>query len=194
LNAEFDRKSVAGRAAYRFATAAVPARLDATLTAVELDLDRVLAIADAVSASTSFERPKEIALALDIGRTTYAGVEATETHAVLGFDGAGLKIERLSIADIGGAAVEASGRIDSLQSAARGSIALSLIAGRIEGLAGLGAKLMPAATDSAEFALARLGTPILHSSIRTIRYRPGCSATRRFGRDSQSSADSGFDP
>jgi L-fuconolactonase len=39
---------------------------------------------------------------------------------------------------------------------------------------------VPAATDSAEFALARLGTPILHSSIRTIRYRPECSATRTF--------------
>jgi large subunit ribosomal protein L24 len=157
LNAEFDRKSVAGRAAYRFATAAAPARLDATLTAVELDLDRVLAIAEAVSASTSFERPKEIALALDIGRATYAGVEATETHAVLGFDGAGLKIERLSIADIGGAAVEASGRIDSLQSAARGSITLSLIAGRIEGLAGLAAKLIPAAAEPLRKYESRLG-------------------------------------
>jgi hypothetical protein len=35
-------------------------------------------------------------------------------------------------------------------------------------------------------------TPILHSSIRATRYRPGCSATRRSGRDSRSSAVSDF--
>ena len=148
---------MAGRAAYRFATAAAPARLDANLTAVELDLDRVLAIAELVSASTTFERPKEIALALDIGRTTYAGVEATKTHAVLGFDGTGLKIERLSIADIGGAAVEASGRIDNLESAGRGSVALSLIAGRIDGIAGLATKLMPQAVEPLRKYESRLG-------------------------------------
>jgi uncharacterized protein involved in outer membrane biogenesis len=157
LDAEIDHKSVAGRAAYRFATAAAPARLDANLTAVELDLDRVLAIAESVSASTTFERPKEIALALDIGRTTYAGVEATKTHAVLGFDSTGLKIERLSIADIGGAAVEASGRIDNLESAGRGSVALSLIAGRIDGIAGLAAKLMPQAVEPLRKYESRLG-------------------------------------
>jgi large subunit ribosomal protein L24 len=157
LSAEIDRKSVTGRAAYRFATAAAPARLDANLTAVELDLDRVLAIAESVSTSTTFERPKEIALALDIGRTTYAGVEATKTHAVLGFDGTGLKIERLSIADIGGAAVEASGRIDNLASAGRGSVALSLIAGRIDGIAGLAGKLMPQAVEPLRKYESRLG-------------------------------------
>jgi uncharacterized protein involved in outer membrane biogenesis len=157
LSAEIDHKSVAGRAAYRFATAAAPARLDANLTAVELDLDRVLAIAESVSASTTFERPKEIALALDIGRTTYGGVEATKTHAVLGFDSTGLKIERLSIADIGGAAVEASGRIDNLESAGRGSVALSLIAGRIDGIAGLAAKLMPQAVEPLRKYESRLG-------------------------------------
>jgi uncharacterized protein involved in outer membrane biogenesis len=157
LSAEFDHKSVAGQAAYRFATATAPARLDANLTAVELDLDRVLAIAESVSASTTFERPKEIALALDIGRTTYAGVEATKIHAVLGFDGTGLKIERLSIADIGGAAVEASGRIDNLESAGRGSVALSLIAGRIDGIAGLATKLMPQAVEPLRKYESRLG-------------------------------------
>jgi uncharacterized protein involved in outer membrane biogenesis len=157
LSAEFDHKSVAGQAAYRFATSTAPARLDTNLTAVELDLDRVLAIAESVSASTTFERPKEIALALDIGRTTYAGVEATKTHAVLGFDGTGLKIERLSIADIGGAAVEASGRIDNLESAGRGSVTLSLIAGRIDGLAGLATKLMPQAVEPLRAYESRLG-------------------------------------
>ena len=35
------------------------------------------------------------------------------------------------------------------------------------------------ATDSAEFAMARPGTPIVRSSIRAVRHGPGCSATMR---------------
>jgi uncharacterized protein involved in outer membrane biogenesis len=176
LAAEFDHKSVNGRAAYRFATAMVPARLDAALTAMEIDLDRVLALTAAASASTTFERPKEIALALDIGRTTYAGVEATKTHALLDFDGAGLKIERLSIADIAGAAVEASGRIDNLQTAGRGSVSLSLIAGRIEGFGALAAKLMPGAADPLRKYESRLGPLRINAKLDVEPARTGAAA------------------
>ncbi len=157
LDAQFDHKSVSGRAAYRFATAAAPARLDASLTAMEIDLDRLFGLAAAASASTTFERPKEIALALDVGRTTYAGVEATKIHALLDFDGTGLKVERLSIADIGGAAVEASGRIDNLQAAGRGSLSVSLIAGRLDGFSALATRLMPQAAEPIRKYEGRLG-------------------------------------
>src|SRR5262249_15389845 len=47
---------------------------------------------------------------------------------------------------------------------------------------------VPPAIDSAAFAMPRRGMPILHSSIRPIRHRPGCSAIRRFAKDSRSSA------
>jgi uncharacterized protein involved in outer membrane biogenesis len=157
LDAEFDHKSVSGHAAYRFAGPKGPARLDAALVAAEIDLDRFFALAQAATTSATFERPKEIALALDVGRTTYAGVEATKTHAVLDFDGTALKIERLSIADVGGAAVEASGRIDNLQAAGRGSLSLSLIAGRIDGFATVLERLMPQAAGPLRKYENRLG-------------------------------------
>jgi uncharacterized protein involved in outer membrane biogenesis len=157
LSAEFDHKSVSGHAAYRFAGPEGPARLDASLVAAELDLDRFFALAQAATTSATFERPKEIALALDVGRTTYAGVEATKTHAVLDFDGTALKIERLSIADIGGAAVEASGRIDNLQAAGRGSLSLALIAGRLDGFATVAGRLMPQAAEPLRKYESRLG-------------------------------------
>jgi large subunit ribosomal protein L24 len=70
LQADIDRKTLEGRAAYRFATPGAPARLDAVLSGAELDFDRVLAIGSALFASTSFERPGEMALALDIGRAS----------------------------------------------------------------------------------------------------------------------------
>ena len=148
---------MSGHAAYRFAGPKGPARLDAALVAGEIDLDRFFALAQAATTSATFERPKEVALALDIGRTTYAGVEATKTHAVLDFDGTALKIERLSIADVGGAAVEASGRIDNLQAAGRGSLSLALIAGRLDGLATVAARLMPQAAEPLRKYESRLG-------------------------------------
>jgi uncharacterized protein involved in outer membrane biogenesis len=157
LNAEFDHKSVSGHAAYRFAGPKGPARLDAALVAGEIDLDRFFALAQAATTSATFERPKEVALALDVGRTTYAGVEATKTHAVLDYDGTALKIERLSIADVGGAAVEASGRIDNLQAAGRGSLSLALIAGRLDGFATVAGRLMPQAAEPLRKYESRLG-------------------------------------
>ncbi len=157
LKAEFDHKSMSGHAAYRFAGPKGPARLDAALVAADIDLDRFFALAQAATTSATFERPKEMTLALDVGRTTYAGVEATKTHAMLDYDGTALKIERLSIADVGGAAVEASGHIDNLQAAGRGSLSLSLIAGRIDGLATVAARLMPQAAEPLRKYESRLG-------------------------------------
>jgi uncharacterized protein involved in outer membrane biogenesis len=148
LKADIDRKAMEGRVAYRFATPAGPPRLDAALSGSELDIDRSLALASALFASTSFERPGEIALAVDIGRASYAGVEARKAQAVLTYDHSGLKIERLSIADIAGASVEASGRLDSAATAWRGSVALSLAAPRLDGLTVLADKFFPLASDA----------------------------------------------
>ena len=148
LKAEIDRKPLEGRMSYRFATAAAPARLDAALSGAELDLDRGLALGKALLGSTSFERPGEIALALDIARATYAGVDARKAQATLAFDHSGLKIERLSIADIGGASLDASGRIDNAADAWRGSITMSLAAARLDGITVLADKFLPQAAET----------------------------------------------
>jgi uncharacterized protein involved in outer membrane biogenesis len=147
LKAEIDRKPLEGRVAYRFATAAAPARLDAALSGAELDIDRGLALGTALFSSKSFERPGEIALALDLARATYAGVEARKAQATLTFDPSGLKIERLSIADIGGAALDASGRIDNAADSWRGSIAMSLTAPRLDGVTVLADRFLPPAAE-----------------------------------------------
>jgi uncharacterized protein involved in outer membrane biogenesis len=147
LKAEIDRKPLEGRVAYRFATLATPARLDAALSGAELDLDRALALGTALLGSTSLERPGEIALALDIARATYAGVDARKAQATLAFDHSGLKIERLSIADIGGASLDASGRIDNAADAWRGAITMSLAAPRLDGITVLADRFVPQAAN-----------------------------------------------
>jgi uncharacterized protein involved in outer membrane biogenesis len=178
LKAEIDRKPLQGRLAYRFATATAPARLDAALSGAELDFDRGLALGTALFASTSFERPGEIALALDIARATYGGVEARKAQATLAFDHSGLKIERLSIADIGGASVEASGRIDNAADAWRGSIAMSLAAPRLDGIAVLADKFQPQAAETMRKYGARIAPFKLNAKL-DLEPRPANAAGAR---------------
>jgi uncharacterized protein involved in outer membrane biogenesis len=172
LKAEIDRKALEGRMAYRFATPAAPARVDAALRGSELDFDRGLALGSALFASTSFERPAEIALALDVGRASYAGIEARKTQAALTYDRSGLKIERLSIADIGGASLEATGRLDNVADAWRGSVTLSLAAPRLDGVTPLAERFLPQASD----ALRKYGSRIAPLKLNAkfdVEPRPG---------------------
>jgi uncharacterized protein involved in outer membrane biogenesis len=172
LKAEIDRKALEGRVAYRFATAAEPARLDAALSGSELDFDRGLALGTALFASTSFERPGEIALALNIGRASYAGVEARKAQAVLTYDHAGLKIERLSIGDIGGASLDASGRVDNAADAWRGSVAMSLTAPRLDGIAVLADRFLPQTSDAIHKYGSRIA-PLKINAKLDVEPRPG---------------------
>jgi uncharacterized protein involved in outer membrane biogenesis len=172
LKAEIDRKALEGRMAYRFATAAAPARLDAALSGAELDFDRALALGSALFASTSFERPGEMTLALNIGHTSYGGIEARKAQAVLAYDQSGLKIDRLSIADIGGASIDASGRVDNAADAWRGSLAMSLAAPRLDGITALADRFLPQAAD----ALHKYGSRIAPLKINAkldMEPRPG---------------------
>lgn len=89
LKAEIDRKAIAGRLAYAWAAAARPARLDAELTAAELDLDQTITSLRAALAGTTLDAPGEVALAVDIGAATIGGVAAKNAHAKLTFDAGG---------------------------------------------------------------------------------------------------------
>jgi uncharacterized protein involved in outer membrane biogenesis len=172
LKAEVDRKALEGRVAYRFATAAAPARLDAALNGSELDFDRGIALGTALFASTSFERPGEIALALDVARASYAGVEARKAKAALTYDHSGLKIERLAIADIGGASLEASGRVENAADAWRGSVAISLSAPRLDGITVLADKFLPQTSDVIHKYGSRIA-PLKVNAKLDIEPRPG---------------------
>jgi uncharacterized protein involved in outer membrane biogenesis len=178
LKAEIDRKPLEGRLAYRFAKAGGPARLEAALSGAELDLDRGVALGNALFASTSFERPGEIALALDIARATYAGAEARNAHAALTFDHSGLKIERLSIADVGGASLDASGRLDNAADAWRGSIAMSLAAPRLDGITVLADRFLPQAADAMRQYGSRIA-PLKVNAKLDVEPRPANAAGAR---------------
>ncbi len=143
LDAEVDRKAIAGRLAYVFATDRRPARLDAAVRADEIDLDGAIGFVRSALAGTTLARPGEIALALDFGRASYAGIDARGAAASLRFDANGLVVDRLAIADFGGVAIDASGRIDTAASSPHGSLALSLAAQRLTGVTALATRFAP---------------------------------------------------
>ena len=132
LKAEFDRKVVSGRFAYVFATRQAQAKLDAALNAPELDLDATLGFGMALLSGSSLERPRDMTIAIDIGRASVGGFTGSNASARLKVDANGLQIDKLAVADLGGAAFSASGRIDTSGTTPLGSINVDLNAPEME--------------------------------------------------------------
>jgi large subunit ribosomal protein L24 len=176
LKAEFDRKTIEGRIAYAWATAGRPPRLDADLTAPELDVDGTLAFARAALAGTSVDMPGEVTLALDVGLATVAGIDVKGTKAKLKLDANALVLERASIADLGGAAVDASGRIDGLKRSPRGTLTLDIDARALDGVTAILAKFAPWAADSLRRAAPQLTPAKLRTTLTVMSGASGDTA------------------
>ena len=157
--------TVAGRFSYAWPKDDRPARFDAALSAPELDLDRVLALAKAMAGEAAFEWPREGALALKIARASVAGVDAKQADVNLRIDANGLEIERLAIADFGGAALALKGRIDTKAQAPRGAVTLDVDARALDGLTAVLEKFAPQAADQMRRSAARLTPLTLRASV-----------------------------
>jgi uncharacterized protein involved in outer membrane biogenesis len=165
LKAELDRKEISGRLAYAFPLYRQPARLDLALKAAELDLDELAATAPAILAGTKPEFPGELRLSAEIDRAIIAGVVTRNAGLDLSYDGAGLVVDRLSIGDFGGAALNLSGRMRGPFGAPQGTMALELKAGALEGLLAIGAKLSPQLGESIRASIARLSPLDLRANL-----------------------------
>jgi uncharacterized protein involved in outer membrane biogenesis len=126
LKAEFERKTVSGRLAYSFAAGNKPAKLDADLNAPDLDIDAALDFGKALLAGSTIARPHDMTIAAEIGRATVGGFTARNASARVKVDGDGLQIDRLSVADLGGAAFSASGSIVTGPSTPQGNVRVDL--------------------------------------------------------------------
>ena len=142
LKTEFQRGAVEGSLAYAWPTGNRPARLEADLRAAELDLDALAGTGRTALSGLGLELPRELTLALEIGRAQVAGLQAGNVTARLALDAEGLAIERLSIADFGDASIEASGRIRNL-AAPGGNVTVDLDARDLKGMVALTEKFVP---------------------------------------------------
>ena len=141
LSLEFNRQPLTGRFAYFLPSGNRPARVDAELTANQFDFDSALEFSKALLAGSVLDRPREISLKADIGRTTFAGIEANDAHALIKVDGDGLLIDRLSIGDFAGGSFAASGRIETGGHAPRGTVSVDFEAKQTAAIAAIATKL-----------------------------------------------------
>jgi large subunit ribosomal protein L24 len=172
VTADIDRKALEGRLVYTYPVGAQRARIDVAVKAAELDVESAYAFATTLLAGSKIERPGDIALAVDLGRATFAGFTATSTNANLRFDASGLRIGRLAIADFGGSALTASGQIDIASAQPHGSIALNLAAPKLDGVAAVLEKFLPGSGDGLTRNAARL-TPVRIDASLTLDPQQG---------------------
>ncbi len=143
LKAELDRMTIEGHLAYSWASGERPPRVEAVLSAPEIDFDRVYALTQGMFADTAFEWPREGKLSVKVGRASFAGVDAKRADVNMQFDRQGLDIERFAIGDFGGAALAVKGRIDTRTPSPRGSVSVDLDARALDGVTTLMEKFAP---------------------------------------------------
>ncbi len=176
LNAEFERKTVTGRFAYVFAAGTRPARLDAALHAPELDIDTALGFGNALLAGSHIERPHDMTIAADIGHATIASFDARDLSARLKVDADGLQIDKLSVADLGGAAFSASGRIDTTSSPPQGSIRVDLDAPDMAPVMALLARFAPKTAQVFDRGASAMAPAKLHATLTMEGVSPAAEA------------------
>lgn len=177
LTATADQENIAGRLAYTWAVDdRHPAVLDGELHAQQLDIDALVAFAKAATTGSAFEAPREVALVLDVGKATFAGVEARTVNAQVKFDAGVLRIDRLSVGDVGGAALDVSGRIDELSSQPRGRVTFAVDARSLTGLTSLLGRFAPQAGEQFRGVAERLAPAKLHGVLVVDRAAPAATA------------------
>jgi uncharacterized protein involved in outer membrane biogenesis len=173
LNAALDQDNIQGRFAYTWPTtwpaSDRPAIVEADLHATKLDLDALAAFAKSAVDENGFAPPHQGSLALDIGKATLAGIDARTVKAQVKFDAGALQIEHLSVGDLGGAALDISGRIDELSSQPRGRVTVDLNAGTLADLSRVLGQFAPRTADVLRRAADRLAPAKLHGTVTVER-------------------------
>jgi large subunit ribosomal protein L24 len=174
LNAGFNRGTVNGRFVYDFGDKG-GGRVEAALSAPELDIDAVSAFGKALLAGSTAERPREVSLSLDIGRASYAGIEAGKTNVKLQYDAKGLTIEQLAVDNFGGANVTAQGQI-ALTPVPHGSVALGFDARDLSGVNAILARYKPQLADRLRVIAPVLAPARLQATLKLDNEKAGNTA------------------
>ena len=164
LKLELDRLNVDGRMAYAWASDERPARLDAAITAPEIDLDRINALGKALLGDATFDWPRDVTLSLKVGRAIVAGLEAKQTDVNMRIGANGIEIDKLAIADFAGASLAVKARIDT-KAQPHGTMTLDFDARTLDGLLVLLEKSAPQAADQLRRSAGRLTPLTMRASL-----------------------------
>jgi hypothetical protein len=111
------------------------------------------------------EIPRRIAVVLDVGRATFAGVDAQKIYTQLKVDSGILRIDRMSIGDLGGAALDVRGSVEDLSSQPRGRFTVDLDARTLAGLTETLRGVAPQAADTLRPFADRLAPAKVHAVL-----------------------------
>ena len=175
LAATLGQENIDGRLAYTWAARDQPATLDGELHAATLNVDALTTFAKAALLDRAPEMPRRIAVVLDVGRATFAGVDARKIYTQLKLDSEILRIDRMSIGDLGGAALDVSGSVEELLSQPRGRFTVDLDARTLAGLTETLRGVTPQAADALRPFADRLAPAKVHAILSFER--AGNSAT-----------------
>ena len=164
IELNLDRMSVTGRFAYAWGGDDHP-RLDAALSAPDIDLDRVHAIATAMLGDTAAAWPRAGHLSLKVGRALILGVEAKQADVSVRLDATGLDIDPLTVADFGGAALAVRGRIDTRTASPRGTVTLDLDARALDGVLAVMEKFAPETAEQLRRSAPSVAPVLLRASL-----------------------------
>jgi large subunit ribosomal protein L24 len=165
LKLEFDRRPVTGRFAYVYPSGTQAAKLDAEVNAADLDIDAGLAFGKALLAGSAIERPHDMSVAADIGRATFAGIEARDVHARVKVDAGGLQLDQLSLGDVAGSSFAASGRLRTAGHAPRGTLTMDFQTKRPAAIAGVVKRFVPARAEQFLGLFERFARGKLHAVL-----------------------------
>lgn len=165
LSVALDRENLEGRLAYTWAVGDQPAALDGELHATKLNVDALVAFVKAAGSDNALEVPRNVALLLNVGRATFAGVDMRAVDARLKFNSGILQIDRLAIGDLAGAAVGIGGSIGELSSQPRGRLTLTIDAKTLVGLTDVAGKFAPQVANAVRPFVDRLGPAKIHGTL-----------------------------
>ena len=122
------------------------ATLSIDLSGNEIDLDAARAVASLIAGEEANEAllAETIATRLKVGRLTGYGMEASDVETIFTYDGASLVVDRLSIGDVAGANLRASGTVKGPVATPSGKAQVALSAADPGPFLALIAKRLPA--------------------------------------------------
>jgi uncharacterized protein involved in outer membrane biogenesis len=165
LTAGVAGKTITGHFAYDFAASGRPSKFDAALNAPELDLDAMLGFGQALFAGSGLERPHDMAMTADIGRASIAGIEGHDISARVKVNADRWQIDRLSVADLGGAAFSAEGGLVLKGPSPQGSITVDFNTPAMAPMMTLLQRFAPTTADALSARAWALAPAKLHAQL-----------------------------
>ena len=114
---------------------------------------------------SAVERPRDIALKVDIGRANVAGVDVKGVSGTFKLDPAGITFDQVHIGDLGDASFNLNGRMEGALDAPRGTVTFDVDARGLDGTAAVLAKYWPEAAGVVRHAAARIVPLKTHATL-----------------------------